>query len=413
MKILQRLIIFGVFAAIFVAIVAYARGYRLDFRRQGAPLTSTGIISVSSSPNAAKIFINGELKGVTDTSLTMPPGKYTVEVQKDGYMAWKRTITLKGELVMAADALLFPLNPSLTPLTNLGVGKIVPIDQTGRILLFSDNGNAEKDGIYVFDQSKKPFSLFPPLKLLVLKKDLPATVNLLNSRVTFSPDFKEGVFEFLDTDGKTIVAYDMGFDEQVQSPFEVTASMASLTKAWDDERAQEAIKILETLPRDMRPIASDSFHIISFAPDKTKFLYEVTKPVALPVVITPPLISADQEPQERSLVPGQLYIYDIKEDTNFRLNVADADFEKKGGQGEWRMAIDNYIMWYPDSRHILLNELTQVSVMEYDNTNKQVIYSGPHEMNFLDITTDGKLLILANLNPQQNKSPDVYAVGLR
>jgi hypothetical protein len=177
MKLLQRLIIFAVFVGIFFLIVAYARGYRLDFTKQ--TVSSTGIIAVTSNPKAAKIFINGELAGATDTSLTMPPGRYTIEVKKDGYMPWKRELTLKGELVMAADALLFPLNPSLTPLTNLGVGKIIPIDQTGKLLLFSETGNEEKDGIYVFDQNKKPFSLFPPSSFSFSEKPAP-NVELLS-----------------------------------------------------------------------------------------------------------------------------------------------------------------------------------------------------------------------------------------
>src|SRR3989339_82846 len=396
MKLFQQLLIFGVFVIAFVMIIAYARVYRIDLKQKS--MTPTGIIAISSSPKAAKIYINGELKGVTDTSLTLAPGQYTVVVKKDGYIDWTRTIILKGELVMTVDALLFPLNASLTPLTNLGIGKITSIDQTGKLLLFSQTGSEEKDGIYIFDQSKRPFSLFPPLKLLLLKKNLPPGVDLLQSVVTFSPDYKEGIFEFMQKD-ELIVAYDIGFDEEVKEPFDVTTSKTSLMQAWDEERRLEAIKILETLPKEMRSIASDSFHIISFAPDKTKFLYEVTQNGVLPEIISPPLISANQEKQERTLQSGALYIYDIKEDKNFRLAI------DKG--------MEDYIMWYPDSRHLVLNELKQVSIIEFDNTNRQVVYSGPHEEHFLDITTDGKLLILANLNPLTNKSPDVYAVGIK
>jgi len=411
---IKRLIIFAIFLLIFVLFIAYARGYRLDVKKKS--LTPTGIIAVTSNPRAAKIYVNGELKGATDMSLTLPPGSYSIDVKKDGYLDWKRTIVLKGELVMVADAYLFPQNSSLTPLTNLGVGKIVAIDQTDKLLLFSQMGQEDKDGIYVFDQSKKPFSLFPPLKLLILKKNLPAGVDLLTTAVTFSPDYKEGIFEF---SGENIqsVAYDMGFDEEIKSPFDVTTSQESLKKAWDTERAKEAQKILEALPKLLQPIASDSFHIISFSPDKTKFLYEVNQNEVLPPVITPGLISANQEKEDRNLKTGSFYTYDIKEDKNFRLNIKDEEFaDKKDAENSlanWKDNIESYVMWYPDSRHIVLNELNQISVMEFDNTNKQVIYSGPHEQRFLNVTTDGKLLVLVNLNPSINKSPDVYAVGVR
>ncbi|MEK7079199.1 MAG: PEGA domain-containing protein [Patescibacteria group bacterium] len=414
MKYISRLLLFGLFVAILILVIAYARGYRLDVKKKS--VTSTGIIAVDSSPKTAKIYVNGELKGVTDMNLTLPPGKYTVELKKDGYMDWKKNISLKGELVMTLEATLFPQNASLTPLTNLGVGKIISIDQTGRHILFSQTGNVEKDGIYIFDQSKRPFSLFPPLKLLILKKNLPADIDLYETKVTFSPDYKEGIFEF--TVGEGTVAYDMGFDEEVKTPFDVTTSQASLSTAWKEERELEAVKILEALPKDMRAIASDSFRIVSFAPDKTKFLYEVTTKEVLPPIITPPLISANQEKEERNLIPGEFYIYDIKEDKNFHLNIKDEDFLDKSNfrpEGDQPLVdnIENYIKWYPDSQHVVLNEQTQTSVMAYDNSNKQVIYSGPHEQNFLDIALDGKLLILANLNPQTNKSPDVYAVGIR
>ena len=179
----------------------------------------------------------------------------------------------------------------------------------------------------------------------------------------------------------------MGFDEEVKTPFDVTTSQASLSTAWKEERELEAVKILEALPKDMRAIASDSFRIVSFAPDKTKFLYEVTTKEVLPPIITPPLISANQEKEERNLIPGEFYIYDIKEDKNFHLNIKDEDFLDKSNfrpEGDQPLVdnIENYIKWYPDSQHVVLNEQTQTSVMAYDNSNKQVIYSGPHEQNF-------------------------------
>ena len=188
MRIIQKLIIFSVFAGIFIFIVAYARGYRFSYKEKS--FSPTGIIAATSQPKAAKVYINGELKGVTDNTFILPPGSYIVEIKKDGYFDWKKTFILKGELVVSADANLFPLNSSLTPLTNLGLAKVISIDKTERSLLFSQNGVEEKDGIYLFDQNKKPFSFFPPLKLLVLKKNLPLGIDFTKTTTTFSPDFK-------------------------------------------------------------------------------------------------------------------------------------------------------------------------------------------------------------------------------
>ena len=60
-----------------------------------------------------------------------------------------------------------------------------------------------------------------------------------------------------------------------------------------------------------------------------------------------------------------------------------------------------------------MRETNKITIVDYDNSNKQTVYSGPIVSDFISITTDGRLLILANLNPQTNKLPDVYAVGIR
>ena len=70
-------------------------------------------------------------------------------------------------------------------------------------------------------------------------------------------------------------------------------------------------------------------------------------------------------------------------------------------------------MWYPDSQHIVINEGKTIAVVDYDGQNKQTVYSGPYQKNFFALTTDGKILGLANLNPEMNDYPDIYAVGIR
>jgi hypothetical protein len=51
--------------------------------------------------------------------------------------------------------------------------------------------------------------------------------------------------------------------------------------------------------------------------------------------------------------------------------------------------------------------------VDYDNSNRQAVYSGPFEANFFTTTSDGKIIVLANLNPEGNKLPDLYLVGIR
>lgn len=402
MHVTRKLIPFLFFALLLGVVIAYARGYRFD--TQKGQVTSTGIIAVSSDPGSAQVYINGILRGVTDINLTLPYGKYTVEVKKEGYTSWKRSYILKGELVVTADATLFPLNGSLTPLTTIGISSVIPIDKTDKALLFVQNGDPEKDGIYLFDQSKRPFSLFPPLKILAYKKQFPEGIDVGSASVVFSPDYKEGIFTL--KNGEDDISYLLSVEEENKQLFEVTSSKESLLSAWENERELEAKKLLVIFPPEFVKIASDSFKIVSLSPDKTKILYEVTDKIELPVVINPRLVSANQTQETRLVERSKLYVYDRKEDRNYEVILPDTASEN-------RIKGDNVIIWFPSSRHLMVYEESQISIMEFDGTNKQVLYSGPHTGSYFDVTSDKKLLILANLNPQLNKTPDLYAVGIR
>ncbi|HRN70245.1 MAG TPA: PEGA domain-containing protein, partial [Candidatus Woesebacteria bacterium] len=156
-NIIPKILFLTIFIVILVGVIAYARGYRFNFKE--GTVTSTGILSVNSFPKPAKVYVNGELQGATDINLTLPFGQYTVEVKKDGYTSWKKTVSLKGEIVMSLDVHLFPKNPSLTPLTNLGIVKAIPVGTTDKIILFSQTGDVEKDGIYLFESSQRTIAI--------------------------------------------------------------------------------------------------------------------------------------------------------------------------------------------------------------------------------------------------------------
>lgn len=402
MHIVRNTIVLISFCIILGTIIAYARGYRVDVQK--GKVTSTGIIAISSTPQAAQVTVNGVVRGVTDLHLTLPSGKYLIEVKKEGYTSWKKEVILKGELVVTADATLFPLNASLTPLTTIGISKVVSIDKTDKALLFVENGDIEKDGIYVFDQTKRTFSLFPPLKILAKKSLFPEDIKMNDVSVVFSPDFKQGIIQF--KRAEDTISYLLSLEDENTQLFEVTSSQESLEKAWDEEKQIEKMRLLEIFPKQLAKIASDSFHILSLAPDKSKILYEATQQVTLPYVIRPRLVAANQTPEERSVKVSELYVYDRDEDRNYHISLSDTS-EKM------RQVGDVVLIWFPDSRHLVKHEGDKISIVEFDDTSRQIVYSGPHDGSFYDVTSDGKLLILANLNPQFNKTPDIYAVGIK
>lgn len=418
-----------------IGVIAFARGYRPDFTT--GSLIPTGIIATSSSPRASKVYLNGVLKGVTDLNLTLPPGDYNVEVKRDGYHTWSKNIKLKGELVAIVDPVLFPINPSLSPLTNLGIVKAVAVDSTDNVLLFSETGDELKDGIYMFEASKRPLSFLPPLQTLILKKNIPISgeFHLKDSIVTFSPDYKQMIIEFplaAEGDEKQSFSFIFSTNGENQTPFDTTVSKDSVLEAWTQEATQQNIKVLQTFPPDIAKIASDSFHMIGFSPDKTKLLYSPKESLELPRIIDPPLIASNQTQEERTIQKGKIYVYDKKEDKNFPIsynidkdtnvtNPSSTPSLVRGSTGitptpvplDFDTANLPPVLWYVDSKHLIFSDGKQISAADYDGTNRKTVYSGPFDKSFIITTQDGKITVLANLNPANNPLPDLYLVGIR
>ena len=393
MKYFYRLTVFFTFLVIVFLIIAYSRGYRVNLQKK--TVTSTGILAISSFPKAAKVYLNGKLKGITDLNLNLEPGEYQVEVKKEGYTSWQKKIKLKGELVITLDALLFPLNPSFSPLTNLGVKKAFPLDQTDKVLLYLEKNDPEKDGFYILDIEKKPVGFFEPLKLIFKKSLLPSEeINLEEIYFDFSPDFKEAILNLKEK------SYLLSLDQENQNLFDVSTSKQMLIDAWQKEKEKNTQKILETFKKDLAKIATDSFHIISFSPDKTKILYQAKKNLTLPAFIKPPLPATNQTEEKRDLKKDYFYVYDKKEDKNYEIE-------------NWKLEIGNFIMWYPDSKHLVFNEKGKISILDYDGENKQVVYSGPYEKDFFLVSSRGNLILLINFNPENNPAPDVYEVEIK
>lgn len=430
------MILFATFAITFIAIVAYARGYRLNFGKQ--EVTSTGIIVATSAPDAAKIYLNGAFYGVTNSNISLSPGDYHVELKKDGYSSWSTDLKLKGELVVRADGILFPQNPSLSPLTSLGIVKAFYFEKSNKVILLADSGErgdvpAElaKDGVYFLDNARRQLSLFNPLKLLVAKRLFPTGINLADVTITMSPDQKEMLF----TLGER--TYLLSTTDETKELLDVTNSKQAVLNVWKTKQDADLKKILETFKKPFPLIASESFNIISFSPDETKLLYVAKKDATIPKILKPGLVSTNQTAQSRQLISGHVYVYDKKEDRNYEITLPQSfaglittttptprllrsyspilPTSSSSPSSPLLLSPSLYskLIWFPDSAHLIMREDSKIAIVDYDNTNKQTVYSGPIENDFLSVTGDGRLLILANLNPQTNKLPDVYAVGIR
>jgi len=417
-NILPPIVLLGLFIAVLISVIAYARGYRFNFRE--GTMTSTGIISVNSTPRGAKVYVNDELRGATDLNLTLPYGEYDVEVRKEGYTSWKKHVTLKGEIVMSLSAILFSKNPSLTPLTNIGVNAVHSVGNTNKIILISETGDIEQDGVYLFDPNGNPVVLFPPLKLLLLRSLVPETAEFTSATFAYGPQYRQAIvtFGFTDMPDATI-SYLISIEEENTELFEVTSSVKEIIAKWHEQKNMEMAKILETLPKEFQPIASDSFHIISLSPDEKRVLYVAKNDASLPLVVDPPLIGANQSQEQRTIKQDKLYVYDKKEDKNFLVPVIiDMDISPTSAIPDLvsesiSKAVLDTVRWYPTSDYIAVKEDSKISLMQYDGTNKDTVYAGPFDKSYFSISPDWNLMVIINLNPQNNKYGDLYSVGIR
>jgi hypothetical protein len=392
----SRVGILVLFIAGAVGVILFGRGYR--FSLSDKKLSSTGILAISSSPENAQVYINGEFRGATDLNINLKPGEYTVEVNKEGYRSYKQTVKLKGEIVQAIDPILFPINPSLTPLTNLGISKVHQVQNTDRFVIIADSSDVEKDGIYLYEATSHPLDFLPPLSPILLRTDIPVEVDLSKTQLLFSPDNKQAAATFFNPEDEVLATYLLELGRENQDVLDISTSKDALMQAWAQQNTRNRAKILETLPKDIRKIASDSFTLIKYSPDKTKFLYQASQSATIPRVINPPLIGSNQTPEERTLTKDSIYIYDRREDKNFKIDSP--------------VTIDE-MYWYTDSKRIIYREKSQVSISLYDGQSRQAVYSGPIEQGFVAVSPDGRVLVLANLNPISNKYPDLYEVGIR
>jgi hypothetical protein len=68
------------------------------------PAPSTGTVTVRSTPFLSEVFVDGDSMGYTPAKIALGPGKHSFRVEKPGYNAWTKemTITVGSELTLDA-----------------------------------------------------------------------------------------------------------------------------------------------------------------------------------------------------------------------------------------------------------------------------------------------------------------------
>lgn len=107
MTIKKRVIILvAVVISFFLAVpivIYYAIGYSFDFEQW--KLIKTGILLIYTNPNGVQIFIDDDLKNESPARIRfLLPKTYNLELKKDGYISWKKSVTVSAQQITHLNA---------------------------------------------------------------------------------------------------------------------------------------------------------------------------------------------------------------------------------------------------------------------------------------------------------------------
>ena len=405
-----------------ILVILFARGYRPNFKDRA--LQPTGLLVAHSYPDGAQIFVNSLLKSATNSTINLSPGTYAVEIKKESYHPWKKSLLVEPEIVTRATAVLFPTVPSLKAVTTGGASNPV-LSPDGSKIVFVQNTGA-LSGLYSLDLNESPLGLLNREARLILTSNL---IDFAVSSLSWSPDSRQILVRVPGADPA-----DYLIDTGNPRLLEVTNSLTVTLESWQETknlRSQQRLSSLSPLLRDLLESAAAD---LVWSPKEDKILYTATASATLPDNLVRPLPGSSSQPQERSLVPGTVYVYDVIEDRNFVVGhtsvptrIPTLSPTPRTGRTSPTPTLTvkpfspltaythpSGLSWFPTSSHLLKIEGETVIIIEYDNQNPTIVYTGPMQSGLALPYPSGKqLLILANLNPEINPYANLYAVSLR
>lgn len=342
--------------------IFFAKGY--TFSPKEKRIIGTGIMTVSSEPDAASIYLDGHLTTATNATIpSLTPKAYSVKIIKEGFIPWEKTVTIKESLVTELKVTLFPAIPTIYPLTFTSVASPQLSPDGSKLVYVVPSG--KKAGIWVWSMAKNQ-----PLSFTRNSEPHQVTDKSLGnlSDLRWSPDSKQVLATVGSPRGEAgSTNYLLDSDRLNSEPRDITALLSATLKSWDEDIKQaDSAKVLAIKDLSLRKIASDAASI-KWSPDETKFIIE-----------------------------GKVY------DT----------LELSGKQ--YTLPQAKSYLWLPDSKHIILVEDGTISLVEYDGTNRAVIFAGSFLNDFVFPWPDSSRLVMISSLPTPTASePNFYGINLK
>lgn len=374
--------------------IFYARGYRLGFQKNQISLSPQGILTVTSSPSGAEVYVNGNLRMATDNNVSLPPGTYEIKVTKEGYKDWKKTLVVDKEIVTPAHAFLVASAPSLTALTFSGAQKPVMASDFSKVAFViqpdTENGvelsteGKTKAGLWIVELTDLPLGFSRDPKQIT-------DGDLTDASFRWSPDGDEILLSM----GEENYLLNAGVFTAEEARIDITKTLTEINESWAAKEEKALKSRLANLENELEVILS-STEKIHFSPDGDKILYSPKQDIEIPQGLVKGLPGSSTQLEERQVKTGKNYVYDIKEDRNFLV-------------GE----IGEIVYWLPNSHNVLIPNENRILIKDYDGTNEQVVFSGNYAFPYAFPSNSlDKILILTSFGDEGSPS-NLYWVGLK
>lgn len=360
-----------IFSSAAVAIFL-AKGYTFSSKEKG--LVGTGIINVTSVPDAASVYIDGHLTTATNANIaSLQPKEYDVKVIKEGFIPWEKKVKVREGLVTDLKITLFPAIPTVYPLTYAGIKNPILSPDGSKLAYIVPIG--KKAGVWIWTlEDNRPIAFARGAQPHQIAQT--GTVDYTNTTLRFSPDSKQ-VLASYGTNNYLLN------DESINSePKDITPVLQSTLKVWDDDLKNINVLTIEKIKDSKAKKIASASAIFKWSPDESKFLYR-EKPLS------------EKEKDGKTLFKDYK-VFDLEESKLYDLPEARA------------------FSWLPDSKHIVLVEEDKISIVDFDGSNKAIIFAGKFEDSFVFAWPDSSRLVMISSFPTPTASePNLYGINLK
>ena len=197
----KRRILFFVSIVLFILalgpVLFYTFGYNLSWK--DFTLTSRGGISIVTQPTSSFVKIDttektSSLLGGSVFLQNLKPGPHTVEVWRDGFVPWKKTLTVKPHFVTEARVILIPKDPDNTVLTQ-GTYEEFTASPNASVIILKEKNESASSSLLFYNTANKIFLSYSGTSTKLIAKK----VNALPSNIIWSEDEQSATAE-LDND---------------------------------------------------------------------------------------------------------------------------------------------------------------------------------------------------------------------